>query len=99
MTIKIGYPFLFFLYHQETHFQQSDTDVTERYFGESLSHCFVVGFTEEATGIQVARHNLSYIQEIGNGWFGQVLVFFGILSFCIQNTLNLKEFSLLCTIE
>uniref|UniRef100_A0A8C7XJ39 non-specific serine/threonine protein kinase n=1 Tax=Oryzias sinensis TaxID=183150 RepID=A0A8C7XJ39_9TELE len=23
---------------------------------------------------QVARHNLSYIQEIGNGWFGQVLL-------------------------
>uniref|UniRef100_A0A665VZE6 non-specific serine/threonine protein kinase n=1 Tax=Echeneis naucrates TaxID=173247 RepID=A0A665VZE6_ECHNA len=24
--------------------------------------------------ITVARHNLSYIQEIGNGWFGQVLL-------------------------
>uniref|UniRef100_A0A8C6WPY6 non-specific serine/threonine protein kinase n=1 Tax=Neogobius melanostomus TaxID=47308 RepID=A0A8C6WPY6_9GOBI len=23
---------------------------------------------------QIARHNLSYIQEIGNGWFGQVLL-------------------------
>ncbi|KAF3846434.1 hypothetical protein F7725_003512 [Dissostichus mawsoni] len=24
--------------------------------------------------VQVARHSLSYIQEIGNGWFGQVLL-------------------------
>lgn len=32
----------------------------------------VVGFTEGSTGFQVARHSLSYIQEIGNGWFGQV---------------------------
>ncbi|XP_055366605.1 serine/threonine-protein kinase LMTK2 [Betta splendens] len=29
---------------------------------------------EVATGFQVARHSLSYIQEIGNGWFGQVLL-------------------------
>ncbi|XP_068606241.1 serine/threonine-protein kinase LMTK2 isoform X1 [Brachionichthys hirsutus] len=29
---------------------------------------------EGSTGIQVARHSLSYIQEIGNGWFGQVLL-------------------------
>ncbi|KAM9844272.1 serine/threonine-protein kinase LMTK2 [Aulostomus maculatus] len=29
---------------------------------------------EGSTGSQVARHNLSYIQEIGNGWFGQVLL-------------------------
>uniref|UniRef100_A0A672G695 Serine/threonine-protein kinase LMTK2 n=1 Tax=Salarias fasciatus TaxID=181472 RepID=A0A672G695_SALFA len=27
-----------------------------------------------STGFQVARHSLSYIQEIGNGWFGQVLL-------------------------
>uniref|UniRef100_A0AAQ6IDG0 non-specific serine/threonine protein kinase n=1 Tax=Anabas testudineus TaxID=64144 RepID=A0AAQ6IDG0_ANATE len=27
-----------------------------------------------APGFQVARHSLSYIQEIGNGWFGQVLL-------------------------
>uniref|UniRef100_A0A671XE44 Serine/threonine-protein kinase LMTK2 n=1 Tax=Sparus aurata TaxID=8175 RepID=A0A671XE44_SPAAU len=27
-----------------------------------------------STGLQVARHSLSYIQEIGNGWFGQVLL-------------------------
>uniref|UniRef100_A0A672Z6X7 Serine/threonine-protein kinase LMTK2 n=1 Tax=Sphaeramia orbicularis TaxID=375764 RepID=A0A672Z6X7_9TELE len=27
-----------------------------------------------STGVQVARHSLSYIQEIGNGWFGQVLL-------------------------
>ncbi|CAL9693406.1 unnamed protein product [Knipowitschia caucasica] len=30
--------------------------------------------TEGATGAQIARHSLSYIQEIGNGWFGQVLL-------------------------
>ncbi|KAM9392826.1 serine/threonine-protein kinase LMTK2 isoform 2-T2 [Pholidichthys leucotaenia] len=30
--------------------------------------------TEGSTGSQVARHSLSYIQEIGNGWFGQVLL-------------------------
>ncbi|XP_023250936.1 serine/threonine-protein kinase LMTK2-like [Seriola lalandi dorsalis] len=30
--------------------------------------------TEGSTNFQVARHNLSYIQEIGNGWFGQVLL-------------------------
>lgn len=34
--------------------------------------CFVIGLPEGSTGSQVARHNLSYIQEIGNGWFGQV---------------------------
>uniref|UniRef100_I3J1V2 non-specific serine/threonine protein kinase n=1 Tax=Oreochromis niloticus TaxID=8128 RepID=I3J1V2_ORENI len=27
-----------------------------------------------STGFQIARHSLSYIQEIGNGWFGQVLL-------------------------
>uniref|UniRef100_A0AAX7SN46 non-specific serine/threonine protein kinase n=1 Tax=Astatotilapia calliptera TaxID=8154 RepID=A0AAX7SN46_ASTCA len=27
-----------------------------------------------STGFQVVRHSLSYIQEIGNGWFGQVLL-------------------------
>ncbi|XP_070704111.1 serine/threonine-protein kinase LMTK2 [Pempheris klunzingeri] len=30
--------------------------------------------TEGSTSFQVARHTLSYIQEIGNGWFGQVLL-------------------------
>ncbi|XP_041813609.1 serine/threonine-protein kinase LMTK2 [Chelmon rostratus] len=30
--------------------------------------------TDGSTGFQVARHSLSYIQEIGNGWFGQVLL-------------------------
>ncbi|KAM3863615.1 serine/threonine-protein kinase LMTK2 [Diretmus argenteus] len=28
----------------------------------------------EGTSFQVARHSLSYIQEIGNGWFGKVLL-------------------------
>lgn len=30
--------------------------------------------SEVYTGTQVARHTLSYIQEIGNGWFGKVLL-------------------------
>lgn len=30
--------------------------------------------TEGPSGAQIARHSLSYIQEIGNGWFGQVLL-------------------------
>ncbi|KAM8825223.1 serine/threonine-protein kinase LMTK2 [Synchiropus picturatus] len=30
--------------------------------------------TEGSSAFQVARHDLSYIQEIGNGWFGQVLL-------------------------
>ncbi|XP_075994934.1 serine/threonine-protein kinase LMTK2 isoform X1 [Genypterus blacodes] len=30
--------------------------------------------TEGSAGSQVARHSLSYIQEIGSGWFGQVLL-------------------------
>uniref|UniRef100_H3D322 Lemur tyrosine kinase 2 n=1 Tax=Tetraodon nigroviridis TaxID=99883 RepID=H3D322_TETNG len=30
--------------------------------------------TEGSPGFQIARHNLSYIQEIGNGWFGQVIL-------------------------
>ncbi|XP_054615323.1 serine/threonine-protein kinase LMTK2 [Dunckerocampus dactyliophorus] len=30
--------------------------------------------TGGSTGFQVARHSLSYIQEIGNGWFGQVIL-------------------------
>ncbi|XP_019745349.1 serine/threonine-protein kinase LMTK2 [Hippocampus comes] len=29
---------------------------------------------EGSAGFQVARHNLSYIQEVGNGWFGQVIL-------------------------
>ncbi|KAL0993125.1 hypothetical protein UPYG_G00103570 [Umbra pygmaea] len=30
--------------------------------------------SEGSTGSQVARHSLSYIQEIGSGWFGKVLL-------------------------
>nr|XP_057905860.1 serine/threonine-protein kinase LMTK2 [Doryrhamphus excisus] len=30
--------------------------------------------TGGSTGFQIARHSLSYIQEIGNGWFGQVIL-------------------------
>ncbi|MBN3287328.1 LMTK2 kinase, partial [Polyodon spathula] len=30
--------------------------------------------TDGSTASQVARHSLSYIQEIGNGWFGKVLL-------------------------
>lgn len=30
--------------------------------------------TEGSSGGQISRHSLSYIQEIGNGWFGQVLL-------------------------
>ncbi|KAL3053849.1 hypothetical protein OYC64_006223 [Pagothenia borchgrevinki] len=33
-----------------------------------------VSITEGSGDVQVARHSLSYIQEIGNGWFGQVLL-------------------------
>ncbi|XP_030590842.1 serine/threonine-protein kinase LMTK2 isoform X2 [Archocentrus centrarchus] len=33
-----------------------------------------VRITEGSAAFQVARHSLSYIQEIGNGWFGQVLL-------------------------
>lgn len=40
----------------------------------------VFGFTEVSTGFQVARHSLSYIQEIGNGWFGQVTFVFYFFS-------------------
>nr|XP_015215831.1 PREDICTED: serine/threonine-protein kinase LMTK2 isoform X1 [Lepisosteus oculatus] len=29
---------------------------------------------EGSTGSQVARHSLSYIQEVGSGWFGKVLL-------------------------
>lgn len=36
--------------------------------------CFFLDLTEGSPGFQLARHNLSYIQEIGNGWFGQVSV-------------------------
>ncbi|XP_072299521.1 serine/threonine-protein kinase LMTK2 isoform X2 [Eucyclogobius newberryi] len=36
---------------------------------QPLSH-----ISEGPTGAQIARHTLSYIQEIGNGWFGQVLL-------------------------
>lgn len=31
-----------------------------------------VAFPEGSTGFQITRHSLSYIQEVGNGWFGQV---------------------------
>uniref|UniRef100_A0A3P9MFY4 non-specific serine/threonine protein kinase n=1 Tax=Oryzias latipes TaxID=8090 RepID=A0A3P9MFY4_ORYLA len=34
----------------------------------------LASITETSSDSQVARHNLSYIQEIGNGWFGQVLL-------------------------
>ncbi|XP_048870682.1 serine/threonine-protein kinase LMTK2-like isoform X2 [Brienomyrus brachyistius] len=30
--------------------------------------------TEDLAAVQVARHSLSYIQEIGSGWFGKVLL-------------------------
>lgn len=43
--------------------------------------CFLIGLAEGSPEFQVARHNLSYIQEIGNGWFGQVLYIFNILLF------------------
>ncbi|XP_010770145.1 serine/threonine-protein kinase LMTK2 [Notothenia coriiceps] len=32
-----------------------------------------VSITEGSGDVQLARHSLSYIQEIGNGWFGQVM--------------------------
>ncbi|KAF6717350.1 Serine/threonine-protein kinase LMTK2 [Oryzias melastigma] len=34
----------------------------------------LASITEPSSDSQVARHSLSYIQEIGNGWFGQVLL-------------------------
>lgn len=34
----------------------------------------LASITEASNGFKVGRHNLSYIQEIGNGWFGQVLL-------------------------
>ncbi|XP_072225485.1 serine/threonine-protein kinase LMTK2 [Leuresthes tenuis] len=34
----------------------------------------LASITEASTGFQVGRHSLSYIQEIGSGWFGQVLL-------------------------
>ncbi|XP_047212940.1 serine/threonine-protein kinase LMTK2-like [Girardinichthys multiradiatus] len=34
----------------------------------------LASITEASSGFKVGRHNLSYIQEIGNGWFGQVLL-------------------------
>lgn len=43
--------------------------------------CFLIGLTEGSPEFQVARHNLSYIQEIGSGWFGQVFYIFHILLF------------------
>ncbi|XP_014881231.1 serine/threonine-protein kinase LMTK2-like [Poecilia latipinna] len=34
----------------------------------------LASITESSSGFKVGRHSLSYIQEIGNGWFGQVLL-------------------------
>ncbi|XP_061568729.1 serine/threonine-protein kinase LMTK2 [Cololabis saira] len=34
----------------------------------------LASITEVSAGFQVGRHSLSYIQEIGHGWFGQVLL-------------------------
>ncbi|KAM6905460.1 serine/threonine-protein kinase LMTK2 [Xenentodon cancila] len=34
----------------------------------------LASITEASAGFQVGRHSLSYIQEIGHGWFGQVLL-------------------------
>ncbi|KAM4717814.1 serine/threonine-protein kinase LMTK2 [Anableps anableps] len=34
----------------------------------------LASITEASSGFKVGRHSLSYIQEIGNGWFGQVLL-------------------------
>ncbi|KAM4535876.1 serine/threonine-protein kinase LMTK2 [Fundulus diaphanus] len=34
----------------------------------------LANITETLSGFKVGRHSLSYIQEIGNGWFGQVLL-------------------------
>uniref|UniRef100_A0A1A7WGW7 non-specific serine/threonine protein kinase n=1 Tax=Iconisemion striatum TaxID=60296 RepID=A0A1A7WGW7_9TELE len=34
----------------------------------------LASITEASAGFKVGRHSLSYIQEIGNGWFGQVLL-------------------------
>lgn len=46
---------------------------------EAVLMLFSFYWTEESPGFQIARHNLSYIQEIGNGWFGQVPVHFYII--------------------
>ncbi|KAJ8384045.1 hypothetical protein AAFF_G00212890 [Aldrovandia affinis] len=37
-------------------------------------HLQGTGLRDESTGPQVTRQSLSYIQEIGNGWFGKVLL-------------------------
>ncbi|XP_015250297.1 PREDICTED: serine/threonine-protein kinase LMTK2 [Cyprinodon variegatus] len=34
----------------------------------------LASITETSSGFKIGRHSLSYIQEIGNGWFGQVLL-------------------------
>uniref|UniRef100_A0A8C1YYW7 Lemur tyrosine kinase 2 n=1 Tax=Cyprinus carpio TaxID=7962 RepID=A0A8C1YYW7_CYPCA len=36
------------------------------------SQCLSFGLIDVSSGPHVARHSLSYIQEIGNGWFGKV---------------------------
>lgn len=42
-----------------------------------MRYIFLCFFSPEAPpGSQLARHTLSYIQEIGNGWFGQVTLTF-----------------------
>ncbi len=40
----------------------------------ALIHLYVclIFFLDVSSGPHVARHSLSYIQEIGNGWFGKV---------------------------
>ncbi|XP_016375110.1 serine/threonine-protein kinase LMTK2-like isoform X3 [Sinocyclocheilus rhinocerous] len=37
-------------------------------------HLQLPRITDVSSGPRVARHSLSYIQEIGNGWFGKVLL-------------------------
>lgn len=49
---------------------------------------FVFCVPEASNGFKVGRHNLSYIQEIGNGWFGQVIC----LSFGMTSNLILLLF-------
>lgn len=43
---------------------------------QSVLIWFLFGVSESSSGFKVGRHSLSYIQEIGNGWFGQVSCFF-----------------------
>ena len=59
---------------------------------QALSHiterlCFAL--TEGSTASQVARHSLSYIQEMGNGWFGKVRISWPALN--LSHSHPLKE--------